>query len=251
MKKVTAITKLPIAVHHPASSYGHSEAQILRDFRVVQISLYPVQYKASTQQLQICTEMTVEIAMNGEPGQNELPAYNGYSYAFKNLYESMILNFDDYRDPVMAPAHPRVLLIYGNNSDSTFQTKLSQFLTWKRQKGFEINAVSTQQTGGSSNTAIKGYIQNQYNNLDTRPDFVIILGDVGGIFSVPTFTESWSGYGGEGDYPYTHLAGSDYLGDAFIGRISAENISQLDVLFTKIYTVERDINISGNSPSLA
>lgn len=234
---------------YPASTYGHSEAQILRDFRLVQISLYPVQYNAAAKELQVCREMTVEIIMNGNPGQNELPAYNGYSYAFTSLYESMILNFNDYRDPVMAPASPRALLIYGNSTDTTFLSKLNQFLAWKRQKGFEITAVSTAQTGGSSNTAIKNYITAQYNNPATRPDFVILLGDTTGSFAIPTFVESWSSYSGEGDYPYTHLAGSDYLGDAFIGRISAENISQIDVLFNKIYAVEKNINIDGTAAS--
>lgn len=143
--------------------------------------------------------------------------YNGYSYAFTNLYESMIANFAYYRDAVLAPQPARVLLIYGNNTDAVFIAKLNEFVARKRQKGYEVNIVSTLETGGSSTQAIHNYIQSQYDNVSTRPDFIILLGDTNGsLHTIPTYTEQFSGYGGEGDYPYTFLAGNDYLGDAFI-----------------------------------
>lgn len=233
--------------NYPASNYTHGSAQIIRDFRVVQLNLCPVQYQASENSLWVTSDFEIMIDMLDSPGQNELGDYTSYSYAFRNLYESMICNFAQYRDVMMAPLSPRMLIIHGNNSDQVFLTKLAEFVAWKRQKGFEVSTVSTSQTGGSSNTAIKTYIQNQYNNAATRPDYIVLLGDTSGSYTVPTFTENFSSYGGEGDYPYTQLAGSDYLGDVFIGRISAENISQLDVLFNKIYAVEKNINLSGNS----
>ena len=232
---------------YPANSYSYSQPQIMRDFRVVQITLNPVQYIAETQELKIQKQMEVEIEIKDRPGINEMADYNGYSYAFTNLYESMIANFAYYRDAVLAPQPARVLLIYGNNTDAVFIAKLNEFVAWKRQKGYEVNIVSTLETGGSSTQAIHNYIQSQYDNVSTRPDFIILLGDTNGSYTIPTYTEQFSGYGGEGDYPYTFLAGNDYLGDAFIGRISAENLSQLDVLFTKIYAVEKNVNVSGNA----
>lgn len=232
---------------YPANSYSYSQPQIMRDFRVVQINLNPVQYIAETQELKIQKQMEVEIEIKDRPGINEMADYNGYSYVFTNLYESMIANFAYYRDAVLAPQPARVLLIYGNNTDAVFIAKLNEFVAWKRQKGYEVNIVSTLETGGSSTQAIHNYIQSQYDNVSTRPDFIILLGDTNGSYTIPTYTEQFSGYGGEGDYPYTFLAGNDYLGDAFIGRISAENLSQLDVLFTKIYAVEKNVNVSGNA----
>jgi len=234
---------------YPARRYEYSQPQIMRDFRVVQISLFPVQYNAATGELEIVSDFDIQIDISNNPGVNELPAYTSYSSAFTKIYESMIINFDYYRDVLSAPPGARILLIYGNNTDNVFQTKLAEFVAWKRQKGFEVNFVSTSQTGGSSNTAIKNYIQTQYNNASTRPDFIILLGDTAGSYTIPAFVENMSSYAGEGDYPYTHLAGNDLLGDAFIGRLSAENISQLDVLFAKIYAVEKNINLSGTSAS--
>ncbi len=232
---------------YPANSYSYSQPQIMRDFRVVQITLNPVQYIAETQELKIQKQLEVEIEIKDRPGSNEMENYNGYSYAFTNLYESMIANFAYYRDAMMAPQSARILLIYGNNTDAIFIAKLNEFITWKRQKGYEVNIASTVETGGSSTQAIHNYIQDQYDNVSTRPDFIILLGDTNGSYTIPTYTEQLSSYGGKGDYPYTFLVGNDYLGDAFIGRISAENLSQLDVLFTKIYAMEKNINVSGNA----
>ncbi len=234
---------------YPANRYSYSQPQIMRDFRVVQINLFPVQCNAATGELEIVSDFDVQIDITDTPGENELPAYTSYSSAFSNLYESMIVNFTYYRDIMFAPPGARILLIYGNNTDTVFQTKLAEFVAWKRQKGFEVNVANTTQTGGASTSAIKSYIQTQYNNQTTRPDFIILLGDTSGSFTIPAFVENLSSYAGEGDYPYTHLSGSDLLGDAFIGRLSAENISQLDVLLAKIYAVEKNINLTGTSAS--
>ncbi len=231
---------------YPEKSFANSNAQIIRDFRVVQLNLFPVRYKANTKDLQICSEMTVEISMKDTPGDNELPEYTGYSAAFTNLYESMISNFSNYRDALMAPANPRILLIYGGNStEQAFLNKLNEFVTWKRQKGYEVNVINTATIGSTSNTGIKNYIQTQYNNVATRPDYIILMGDTNGTYPIPAFIENMSSYSGEGDYPYTHLAGSDLLGDVFIGRISASNFSELDVILNKGFAIEKSINTVG------
>ena len=69
---------------------------------------------------------------------------------------------------------------------------------------------------------------------------MILIGDTGGSYTIPCFTYS----NGATDYPYTQLAGNDLLGDVYIGRISAENLSQLQTIFAKIYLYEKDINLN-------
>lgn len=213
---------------------------VLRDFRVLQLSINPLAWNAATGELTHCTDIQIEITFSSEPGANEMPQYQSYSPAFRELYAANLLNFEDYRRLNPALDGGRILLIHWNNTDATFQTILKNYLKWKRQKGHEVLAVSTQITG-TSNTAIRNYIQSQYDNPATRPDFIILLGDVG---QVPTWTENYSGYGGEGDYPYTFMAGNDTLGDLMIGRISVETIPQMAVMMEKIYRYERDIVIN-------
>ncbi|MFO8144321.1 MAG: C25 family cysteine peptidase, partial [Candidatus Syntrophosphaera sp.] len=230
----------------PAEIATGSEPSILRDFRVIQVNVYPYQYDTANNQLRYYTDIQVTLDFNSDAGSKELPDYTGYSYAFKKLYEAQIANFEDYRNLIVAPAQARILLIHGHSTDSVFITKLNEFITWKRQKGYAVDAVSTQ-VAGSSTSAIKNYIQAQYDDPNTRPDFIILMGDTSGSYTIPTYIENLSGYSGAGDYPYTHLAGSDLLGDVFIGRISAENLAQLTTILAKIYVYERNINIEGDA----
>ena len=49
-----------------------------------------------------------------------------------------------------------------------------------------------------------------YKNLwENPPVHVNIVGDASGSYDIPTWSESYSGYNGEGDYPYTTLEGND------------------------------------------
>ena len=226
---------------YPSRLVEYTQPSIIRDFRVIQLTLLPVQWNAGSKELRVYDDMEVTVSFNGNSSENELGAYTGYSKSFESIYESIIANFDQYRDDAQITKNPRILLIYGNSTDTSFLQQLNAFVNWKRQKGYEVNLASTQ-VAGSSNTAIKTYIQGQYNNPATRPDFIVLVGDTNGSYAIPTWTETLSNYSGKGDYPYTHLAGGDLLGDVFIGRISAENLSQLSILFSKIYAYEKNIN---------
>jgi hypothetical protein len=228
---------------YPHSVYMYGEPEVIRDFRVIRLNLFPVQYTGASGELTVIRSFDVTITMNDSPGGNELPGYDSYSSAFTSLYQSMICNFAFYRDVMVASPGARILLLHGANSDPIFLGQLAEFVAWKRQKGFEVNVASTAQTG-SSNLELKAYIQTQYDNVNTRPDYIILMGDTAGSYALPVFYYNLAeGIVYEGDYPYTHLAGNDFLGDAFIGRISAEDLSQLIVILAKVYALEKNINV--------
>ncbi|MDY0151309.1 MAG: C25 family cysteine peptidase, partial [Candidatus Cloacimonas sp.] len=228
--------------NYPVAAIEYSDPMILRDFRIITVQVNPFSYNAQSGELTIHENIEFQLNFTDEMGINELVTEpNNISSSFVSLYEGAILNFADYRDRIVPNSPPRYLLIYGNNTDPLFINALNDFVLWKRQKGAEVMLASTAASeAGTSTTSIKNYILAKYNDVSTRPDYVILLGDTSGSYTIPAFEVS----GGEGDYPYTHLAGSDTIGDVFMGRISAENLSQLTTLFSKIYLYERDINIS-------
>lgn len=227
---------------YPQAAVEYGDPVILRDFRIVNIQVNPFSYDPQTQELIVRQSIDLRVNFTPEPGINEMEGeLLSVSPAFANIYESMILNFDDYRHQMYSNVPPRYLIIYGQNSDSNFTTALNEYVLWKRQKGADVDIASTASgEAGSSTTSIKNYILGRYNDPATRPDFVILIGDTSGSYTIPTYTVS----GGAGDYPYTHLDGNDGLGDVFIGRICVENLSQLQLLFAKIYLYERDINVA-------
>ncbi|MDI3503237.1 MAG: hypothetical protein PWP64_173 [Candidatus Cloacimonadota bacterium] len=221
-----------------------SAISILRDFRILQLSINPLRWNAENSELTVMEEFDITLRYTDAPTATDMEAYRGYSPAFRKLYEANLVNFADYRSLTVSENYGRILMIHANNTSSEYMEKIQAFARWKRQKGHEVNLVNVQ-TAGSSNYAIKSFIQTQYDNPDTRPDYIILIGDTP---QIPTFFENFSSYSGEGDYPYTHLAGNDLLGDVFIGRISVESVSQLSVVLSKIYRYERDIN---NDPTAA
>lgn len=228
---------------YPSRQVIESEAVFLRDFRVLPLQISPLSWNPLTHTLTRYGKIQISIDLSYPDTDGGPMPYTGYSYAFRNIYEARIQNFSGYRDLEPGPQPPKVLIIHGSNTDPVFVSRLSEFVSWKRQKGFIVNTFSTKVAGATS-TAIKSFIQSRYDDPETRPDYIILIGDVSGSFAVPTFFETDSEYNGEGDYPYTYLNGNDMLGDAFIGRMSAEDVSQLLTLYSKVYTYEKNVNIN-------
>jgi hypothetical protein len=228
--------------NYPEAAIQYSDPMILRDFRIVTVQINPFSYNPQSGELTVHDNIQFRLNFNNEPGMNEmLTEPENISSAFAGIYESVILNFNDYRNRLISNSPPRILMIYGNNTSADYLNAINAFAHWKRQKGADVMMASTATAeAGSSTDSIRNYILAKYNNLATRPDFVVLIGDTSGSYTIPAYTVG----GGGGDYPYTHLAGTDILGDCFIGRISAENLSELTTILTKIYLYERDINLA-------
>lgn len=215
-----------------------SDPQIMRDFRIINIQIEPFVWDAAAKDLVVHEEVSLRLHFTEEPGINELSAPLRISPAFDKVYQSHILNYDDYRNVLIANVPPKIVMLHGENSDPDFLQLINEFAFWKRQKGADVSLLSTAITG-SSNTDIKNYLQTLYDNPDTRFDYLVIVGDVTGSYAIPGWYTSY----GFGDYPYQMLAGNDPMGDVFIGRISAENYMQLYVILSKIYAYEKNINV--------
>ena len=222
---------------YPANSVVISKPQIMRDFRIVTLNIYPFQYDQSKQTLSISESIDIQLNYDNQPSINEIEPPLNLSPAFEKIYPALILNYEQFitRDEITY-SRPRMLVIYGNYSDTTYLTQVNNYVNWKKQKGYIVNAVSTSTTG-SSYTSIKNYIQNQYNNPSIRPDYIVLIGDTSGNMAIPSYNSYI-------DYYYTWLAGNDNLGDAAIGRISVESTADMVNYMAKVSSLERDVNIS-------
>ena len=209
---------------------------ILRDFRIVNVTIDPFQYNPQTKELRIIKDIEVIVNVDGAVGENV--KYNSYrkkSRAFEALYRSSIINYDEVvsentRDDEYQ--NPSYLFIYPNNT--SVEATLQVLTDWKHLKGFEVTSVSTAQTGTSS-YSIKNYIQNAYDNWDNPPEFICLVGDAGGSYNIPT-----GYYSGPGDHYYTLLEGNDILADVFIGRLSFNNLFEFETIVSKILNYEKE-----------
>ncbi len=202
----------------------------MRDLTVVPVTISPFQYNPHTHELRAIRELSVEVTTE-EP---LTPPSRPISRFFEPLYQALVPNYalvanGNYQKPCYLFIEPDNFGVVG---------LVNNLVTWKREKGFEVHVATTSQTG-TTTSSIKNYIQSAYDNWPNPPEFICLVGDAQGTYSLPTWTESWSGYSGEGDHPYTHLAGQDYIADAFIGRLSFQTTTQLATIISKILNYEK------------
>jgi hypothetical protein len=218
---------------YPAAPALISAPQVLRDFRVVSLNVHPFQWDSATGELLVRDHLTLNLDFDNGPSVNETIPALSLSPAFEKIYRGLILNYDEAAGRNADYHSPRLLVIYGNYADAIYQGKVDEYVAWKRQKGYLVEAVSTATTG-TGNSAIKAYIQTRYDNPETRPDYIVLIGDASGTISVPT-------YGSYTDYYYTWLAGGDNLGDVSIGRISVADTDQMTKYMAKLMFYEREV----------
>jgi len=207
------------------------EPAIMRDYRLVPITFCPFQYNAGDHSLTIYSNIVIEVETKGRGGINAKTRSGKISRSFEGVYKANTLNYDQVavRDDYQIPT----LLFICNDNDDVLEN-LDYLVEWREQKGYQVTVATTTQTG-TSTASIKNYIQDAYDNWDDPPEYVTILGDANGSFTIPTWTLS----GGEGDHPYCQLEGNDVLGDLFLGRITFSSINTFQVQLNKILGYEK------------
>jgi len=203
----------------------------MRDLTLVTVEVSPFQYNPVRKELRVYEGLEVNLT-HAEP---LTPPARPISRFFQPLYESMVPN----SVLVLEPNYQTPSILYIHTENSTVVTLLEALMAWRHEKGFEVHSASTLQTG-SSNSQIKNFIQTAYDTWTNPPEFVVLVGDAGGTFNIPTWIESFSSYGGEGDLPYVHLAGSDYVADAFVGRMPFGSTTEFTNIVSKILNYEKN-----------
>ena len=127
----------------------------------------------------------------------------------------------------------------------SFISSMTDFVNWKKTRGINTTIVGTS-TAGSTASAIKTYITNQYN-ANNNLTHVLLVGDVaqipGNSFS---YGSGSSGYSGYGDNAYGQIVGSDLYNDVFIGRFSASTAARVTTQATRTITYERDLTTAAS-----
>jgi hypothetical protein len=207
------------------------EPAIMRDFRVVNITVNPFQYDPQTKELRIVTNVDIVVNTSGTTGENIKQDNKKLSRFFEPMYRSTILNYESLNTREDGFQQPCYLFIYPN--DATIAATLSDLVDWKHQKGFEVHVQEF--NSGTSFYTIKSYIQTAYDTWENPPEFICLVGDAGGSYNIPT---DHMGYG-EGDHGYVRLEGNDILADAFIGRLSIASNFNLQTIIFKILNYEK------------
>ncbi len=243
---------------YPGDLAKADDPVIMRDIRMVSITMYPVQYNPLRKQLRIYRDLSVSVTDGGEV-INPKTTHNRYlSDGFYPIYKSMIANFDQVFSSEESQRGGYLII-----TKPVFADSLKNLALWKRKKGYTVKLVQTTEinsNGTPTTSQVRSFIQNAYNTWETPPEYVMIVGDKDqtqstGIVDAP-YTRSPYTYASDNDYAC--VDGVDYIPDIFVARLSVDNPSQLRIAVSKILTYEnhpfmgdpsywlRGLSIAGN-----
>jgi len=215
-----------------------SDPAVMRDHRVVNITVQPFQYNTENNTLRIITSMQLSVNSSGEEGINQKIGNTKKSRAFEPIYKASILNYDQLVVRDEEYQQPSYLFIYADDQLLDCHPgpyDLQGIMDWKHQKGFIVNSVSVDVIGNSE-TTIYNYIQNAYTSWENPPEYVCLVGDPSSLFDVACgFGGS---YTGATDFEYTLLEGNDDYPELSIGRLSVDSENDMEVIASKIMNYE-------------
>lgn len=199
----------------------------LRDLMGVPVIVYPFDYNPVKQELKAYHSLVVKISYDS-PVTNMIRAPKN-NRVFDQIYANHFLNYENaVVDRYTALSEEGEMLII---APADFIPALQPLKEWKIKTGIPTTIVSVT-TAGNSTTAIKSYIQNFYNTHNLA--YVIIVGDN------QQFPVYYVG-GSPSDNFYVEVAGGDSYPDILLGKISAENVSQVNVQVDKFIRYDQGL----------
>ncbi len=208
-----------------------SEPVIMRGNRFSQVSISPLQYNPKKKKIRILKDVNISMVMDNSITKNRLHKQIP-STSFKRVIEKQVLGAELPRDN----NYGQYLFI----TPDAFTDDLQPLIHWKEKLGFKAKIATLSETGYTKEQ-IKDYLQNAYDNWEAPPEFVVLVGDESGTYSVPSFfVEGYYTPWDVTDHPYTLLDGDDYFPDIFIGRFSVHDAMELNTIISKIINYESD-----------
>jgi hypothetical protein len=207
------------------------EPYILRDHRGQTVLFQPFQYLPGEGLLRVYTRLEVELETDPAAGEGANPFLRQEPPArldkdFAAIYRQRFLNYDEAARYTPAVEEGRLLII----CHDAFLEAMAPFVTWKRQKGLEVDLVPRTLAGATA-AAIQSYVAACYQS----PGLASLL-LVGDAEQVPSPLHS----GGSSDPSYAMLAGGDHYPDILVGRFSAATVAQVETMVRRCVEYERD-----------
>lgn len=169
-------------------------------------------------------------------GHGHRSAPESISDSFLASYKTLADNFRSSYFINLPFKQPKLLII----SHEGLTNALSPFIQWKQEKGFEVTVINKQDIADNpSSSQIRGAIRTYYNDTDNKPDYLLLLGNVSGNYSLPTFYYSDGQDNHASDLPYTVITGNDYFPNMHAGRISIESTYELVTILNKTINYEK------------
>ena len=199
------------------------ELGIVRGQRLFLLEVRPVDYNPVAQVLTLWPNIEAEIEFVGKSSsRSKLTSLPGLHH--------ILLNPD-----LDAPAErgsDNYLIVVAD----AFEMDIAVFAAAKVAQGFTVTTHVV--SAGTSNDVIKAYIENQWSDPGTAPDYVLLVGDTN---SIPYWVGDGTG-SPDTDLPYACMDGpGDWYPDIAIGRFAVSSVSELQAAVDKTLFVEAGV----------
>lgn len=230
--------------YYSRNSFGESGiAQIevlgvMNGVRLARLSICPVRYNPSANQIEHIKQVDLEISFVNPDMEKTNKAKGKLNKSFNQFLGNKVVNFNkstgasSFANPMERPFKMIIL------SSPIFREELQVFIQWKKEQGFEIVELYTDEIG-STETAIKNYLHNLWENSNEPfADYLLICGDTGQVPACAGVHMYYSGDSQPTDLYYAEYTG-DILPDVFYGRFSATSASQMQKIIEKTIKYEK------------
>ena len=218
-----------------------SDPYIVFGEKGVTMSIFPFLYNPQANTLTVVKQVTLTVTYTGGGGIQQLSvnSSNVKRAYLSDFFTNQVSNMQPLNN---APFVGRYLMITAPALEAT----LTPFANYKSTLGYDVTVVNTSAiTNGTTATGIKNYLQAQYNNVNTRPDFVLLVGNTSAI---PASAGTSSNINDPvTDLYYACLEGNDLIADVILGRFPIANntttgATALQQIITKTMYMESNIH---------
>lgn len=207
---------------------------IVRGRKLFELRVLPLLYDTTDNTIKVLKSLKINIHW-AIPKSLKLREPKYYSSYVDALWDKIIINEDVFRPLEKSQYNVPTGLLVITTSTLRNASELPNWVAWKTQRGFLVT-VETTTNIGSTNTAIKQYIKNAYENWAIPPTFVVLLGDHP---SVPTF-QGTAYNNPPTDLYYSTVDGEEYYTpDLWVGRISVADATQVSRYLQKVISYEK------------
>ena len=222
---------------YPEKLAAIEDPAIFRDFRIARVSVFPLRYIPSKNEIEAVSSITVRVRYLSGIGLNpKTTPHRPIAPSFGRLYRGFIFNYNEVLQREYGGRENGQELMLCIMPD-IFYNSFLPYADWKQKSGTMVHITKFSDIGANSSdpTIIKSYITACYTNWITPPTHVLIVGDYG-VAPVQFVSYDWT-FVNE-DY-FVELEGDDYFPELLIGRFTNQTDYQLQTIINKDINYER------------
>lgn len=204
---------------------------IIRGVKGVRLAVMPFKYNPYRKQLKVLKSAKIELRYQAGQEIQKQPQ----SETWENIHSSLFVN---HTPSLRAPATENYLIL----TLPEYEESIQYFANYKQSLGMNVKVHTLAQSQLPS-TEIKQIIQDYYDDIETRPDYILLVGDhpnlpaYSGILHDDSIDNPFT------DVPYAFLEGEDFYRDALIGRWPVHNSTDVQTITNKTIYMEMNMHL--------